>query len=105
MARRSLRLPSSWATEINLQSRYPGGILIPKIGVASPSVCPDAGATWAAAPASATTRTITNTIRLILCLLFLLLVRARNADSLYVHNPLQLPSTMLIAKGGPSVDP
>src|SRR5215831_979428 len=24
MARRSLSLPSSWATEINLQSRYPG---------------------------------------------------------------------------------
>src|SRR5262245_15335559 len=30
MARKSLRLPSSWATEINRQSRYPGGILTPK---------------------------------------------------------------------------
>ena len=28
MARRSLRLPSSWATEINAQSRYPVGILV-----------------------------------------------------------------------------
>src|SRR6185295_1383975 len=37
MARRSLRLPSSWATEINRQSRYPGGSLIPKTGVASSS--------------------------------------------------------------------
>src|ERR1700730_1446326 len=37
MARRSLSLPSSWATEINLQSRYPGGILIPKIGELSSS--------------------------------------------------------------------
>src|SRR5260221_6049914 len=32
MARISLRLPSSWATEINLQSRYPGGMLLTKIG-------------------------------------------------------------------------
>src|SRR5262245_55345320 len=40
MARRSLRLPSSWATEINLQSRYPGGIMTPKIGAASSSACP-----------------------------------------------------------------
>src|SRR6266536_626599 len=42
MARRSLRVPSSWATEINLQSRYPAGILTPKIGAASSSACPDA---------------------------------------------------------------
>jgi hypothetical protein len=34
MARKSLRLPSSWATEISLQSRYPAGILTPKIGAA-----------------------------------------------------------------------
>src|ERR1700724_3413413 len=33
MARRSLSLPSSWATEINLQSRYPGGILFRKKGM------------------------------------------------------------------------
>jgi hypothetical protein len=33
-------LPSSWATEINLQSRYPGGILIPKIGELSSSAPP-----------------------------------------------------------------
>src|SRR6266436_3570933 len=31
MARISLSLPSSWATEINFQSRYPGGMLITKI--------------------------------------------------------------------------
>src|SRR5580693_3624047 len=37
------RLPSAWATETNFQSRYPGGILIPKIGTASPLPCPDAG--------------------------------------------------------------
>src|SRR5215831_11284131 len=36
-ARKSLRLPSSWATEINFQSRNPGGILIPKMGAASSS--------------------------------------------------------------------
>src|SRR3979490_2157270 len=41
MARRSLSLPSSWATEINLQSRYPEGILIPKIGELS-SLAPPA---------------------------------------------------------------
>src|SRR5882672_1280478 len=40
MARISLRLPSSWATEINLQSRYPGGMLVRKIGELS----------WLAAP-------------------------------------------------------
>src|SRR4029450_2713451 len=40
MARRSLRLPSSCATEINLQSRYPGGILTPKSGAASSSTSP-----------------------------------------------------------------
>src|SRR6266480_4289744 len=69
MARRSLRLPSSWATEINLQLRYPAGILTPKIGAASPSACPDAGAMWATTPASATTATSTKTIRLIGCLI------------------------------------
>src|ERR1700689_3568512 len=35
MARRSLLLPASWATEITLQSRYPEGIVTPKIGDAS----------------------------------------------------------------------
>ena len=40
MARKSLRLPSSWATEISLQSRYPGGILTPKIGEPSLSAPP-----------------------------------------------------------------
>jgi hypothetical protein len=28
------RLPASWETEINLQSRYPGGIFVTKIGAA-----------------------------------------------------------------------
>src|SRR5882672_12493658 len=40
MARISLRLPSSWATEINRQSRYPAGILTPKIGELSSSAPP-----------------------------------------------------------------
>src|SRR5215475_13773124 len=35
MAAKLFRLPSSWATEINLQSRYPGGILSTKIVDAS----------------------------------------------------------------------
>src|SRR4029077_15130825 len=42
IARRSLRLPSSWATEISFQSRYPAGIFTPKIGDVSSSACPDA---------------------------------------------------------------
>src|ERR1700735_2400605 len=50
MARISLRLPSSWATEINLQSRYSGGILPPKIG--EPSSPDWLGAMVAAEPAS-----------------------------------------------------
>src|SRR3984893_2345400 len=69
MARRSLSLPSSWATEIKLHSRYPEGILIPEIGAASPSACPDAGAMSATTPASAPTAASTKTIRLIRCLL------------------------------------
>src|SRR5262245_34767568 len=69
IARRSLRSPSSWATEITLQSRYPGGIVTPKIGAASPSACPDAGAMEATTPASATPATSTKTIRLMRCLL------------------------------------
>src|ERR1700735_4627559 len=50
MARISLRLPSSWATEINLQSRYSGGILPPKIG--EPSSLDWLGAMVAAQPAT-----------------------------------------------------
>src|SRR5262245_41007183 len=69
IARRSLRVPSSRATEINGQSRYPGGILTPKIGAASPSACPDAGAMQATPPASAATATSTENIGLIRCLL------------------------------------
>src|SRR5882724_11302620 len=38
-ARKSLRLPSSWATETTGQSRYPGGVLIPKIGATWSSSC------------------------------------------------------------------
>src|ERR1700728_1676726 len=44
IAAKLCRVPSSCATDTNLQSRYPGGILIPKIGTASPPPCPDAGA-------------------------------------------------------------
>ena len=32
IARMSFRFPASWATDISFQSRYPGKILIPKIG-------------------------------------------------------------------------
>jgi hypothetical protein len=55
MAAKLWRLPSSWATETNRQSRYPGGILIPKIGTASPPPCPDAGAVKAKTPAPVAT--------------------------------------------------
>src|ERR1700722_10913911 len=42
MARISLRLPASWATEINFQSRYPAGSLFSKIGTVSSSARPEA---------------------------------------------------------------
>src|SRR5216683_2898603 len=74
MARKSLRLPSSWATEINLQSRYPGGIVTPKIGAASPSACPEAGAMLATKPASAKPATSAKTIHLIRCLLHICVI-------------------------------
>lgn len=45
IARGSLRLSSSWATDINCHSRYPEGIFALKIGAAFGSVCPDASAT------------------------------------------------------------
>src|ERR1700761_2361615 len=63
MARKSLRLPSSWATEINFQSRYPGGTLTPKSGAAAPSSELDAGAQDAAMPATAATAISNTTIR------------------------------------------
>src|SRR3984885_12394560 len=65
MARISLRLPASWATEINLQSRYPGGILIPKMGTASSSARPDKGAVEARTPATDAIATSQKEIRLI----------------------------------------
>src|SRR5579862_4209850 len=68
IARISLRSPASWATEINLQSRYPGGIVIPKIGAASCSACPDAGAELATTPATATNANSKSAIRFILLL-------------------------------------
>src|ERR1700722_13287571 len=51
------RLPASWETEINLQSRYPGGIFVTKIGAAESSACKDAGVVNAAIPASIPTAT------------------------------------------------
>src|SRR5438874_5639195 len=74
MARRSLRSPASWATEINRQSRYPGGMVTPKIGAAAPSARPEAGAMEATTPASATTATSTKTIRLIRYLLHICVI-------------------------------
>jgi hypothetical protein len=53
--RGSLKLP--WlecATEISFQSRYPEGILIPKIGSASSSERPEAWAMYTTTPVSAT---------------------------------------------------
>src|SRR3984957_18019538 len=63
MARRTLRLPASCATDINFQSRYPGGILIPTIGAFSSFEWLDAGATYVTAPISAATATTPKTIR------------------------------------------
>src|SRR6185369_2386642 len=55
MARMSLKSPSSWATEINLQSRYPAGGLAPEVESPVSSGGPDAAAMYANAHASATT--------------------------------------------------
>src|SRR5688500_13062272 len=63
MARMSLRSPSSRATEINRQSRYPGGIVIPKIGAASSPAAFDVDATAATTPASATVATKAQAMR------------------------------------------
>ncbi len=60
MARRSSRLPSSRATEISRQSRYPGEF-DPVDRAAVPSACPAAGAMGATAPASPATATSTET--------------------------------------------
>jgi hypothetical protein len=50
---------------MNLQSRYPGGILIPKIGTASPPPCPDAGAVKTITPAPVATAIIKKAVHLI----------------------------------------
>src|SRR6185369_4312147 len=65
IARRSLRVPSSWATEINGQSRYPRGMLTPETGAASPSISPDAEVVKVTTPERATTAADTRTMRLI----------------------------------------
>src|SRR5580700_917167 len=56
------RLPASWETEINLQSRYPGGIFVTKIGVAESSACRDGGAVNAIIPARITRATSSKVI-------------------------------------------
>src|SRR3984957_7803165 len=61
-ARKSLRFPSSWATEINFQLRYPGGTLPLKTGDASSSACPGANRTAASATAMAITRILSGFI-------------------------------------------
>src|SRR6185369_12441638 len=63
IARRSLRVPSSWATEINGQSRYPRGILTPETGAASPSTFPDVEAVKVTTPERATAAADTKTLR------------------------------------------
>src|SRR5215831_11376412 len=50
-----LRLPSSWATEINLQSRYPGGIWVTKTALASCLACRDAAAAKPTTPTTIAT--------------------------------------------------
>jgi hypothetical protein len=52
-----IEVAASWATEITLQSRYPGGILIPKTGAVSPSAGPAARAFNAAMPTTVATTT------------------------------------------------
>src|ERR1700739_805421 len=64
-----LMLPPSWDTEINLQSRYPGGISFTKIGAAALSVWPDTEAMWPTTAATATTATSKRSIRFIRFLL------------------------------------
>src|SRR5579862_187839 len=51
-ARMSFKFPASCATEITFQSRYPGKILIPKIGTASAVPCSDVAAITVTTPAS-----------------------------------------------------
>src|SRR5579872_1876835 len=64
------RFPASWETEISLQSRYPGGIFVTKIGAAeSVAACRDEGAVSVTSPASITTATSSNVISFIVVLL------------------------------------
>src|SRR5580698_10102088 len=63
------RLPASWETEINLQSRYPGGIFVTKGGEPESSACRDAGSVNATIPASITTATSSRVIPFIVVLL------------------------------------
>src|SRR4029079_4166034 len=57
----SLSSPASWAAEMNFQSRYPGGIVVTTICLAS---CPnDEGAIHAIAPVTVTTAPNNSAIR------------------------------------------
>src|ERR1700722_1213732 len=68
-ARISLGTPASWATEINFQARYPGGILVEEAGPsfppAGPEASPDAGNLKATKPAIAATAASKKTTRFI----------------------------------------
>src|SRR5271155_874460 len=57
------RLPASWETEINFQSRYPGGIFVTKRGTAESSACRVGGAVSAIIPASIPIATSSKVIR------------------------------------------
>src|SRR5215813_6735588 len=58
----SLSSPASWAAETNFQSRYPGGMVVTMICLASS--CPnDEGAIHTRTPVTVTTTTDENTIR------------------------------------------
>src|ERR1700686_5025636 len=99
IARISFRFPASCATEISFQSRYPAGILIPKIGAAAPSACSDAGVMWATAPASAMTATRTKAIRLIQCLLYIRGPQTRSAATVVVVASTLIMSAVSLAIG------
>src|SRR3954469_9430580 len=60
MAPKLWRLPSSWAEEIHLQSRYPRGISVTNGGAGCPSAWPGAGEMRETRPAIVATATKKN---------------------------------------------
>src|SRR6266581_4761001 len=94
MAPKLLRLPSSWAREITLQSRYPGGILVTKIGAASPSALPDGGVmrqTTLAADAIAASKKIIRFMRYLLLICKSCFCLASHENALIRHKNVFAP--------------